>query len=427
MTTAITRDAAGDATAYQRYVRENENWNFCVNMLDLTFYSFAWSFVFGTTVLPLYASYLTDSAILIGLVPTIQMIAPVLPQLLLARQAEQLSRKKPLIQKISVMERLPYLFVFLGILLWPEAPSWAAYAVLAISLMLATGAGGLAGPAWTAMLAKVVPVERRGLMFGLSRAFGGLLGVGGAAISRYVLEQYAYPLSFGICFLMAFVFQVASWICLSLNREPAREPTKAPVAPRDYWRNLPNILRDHPNFTRYLVARWLIVLGGMGTSFYVVYARQEFGVPAGFAASLTMVALISQTASTPLLGWVADRRGHKWILELCTTVSILSVVLVLAAPSALWMYAVFAFMNIATAGTFVSSLGIIMEFCGEDDVPTFSALAGTLTAVPIFLAPVLGGWLVETAGYATLFAVALIFGVAGWIAMRWLVREPRYE
>jgi len=416
-----------DANQYDAYVERNKSWNFAVNLLDLTFYNLGVSFVFGATVLSLYASYLTSSAVLIGLIPAIQSVGYFLPQLLLAQRSERLSRKKPMIQKISVVERVPYLFVALLAILWPQAPAWLAYGMLALSLTLATGAGGLAGPAWQAMLAKVVPVDRRGRMFGISNALGGLLGIGGAAISRQVLAKYPYPISFGICFGFCFVAQVLSWICLSLNREPHRPPTKAAVPVRTYWRKLPSVLSHNVNFSRYLIARSLIILGGMSTTFYIVYARQAFEINDAFAANLTIAALISQTVATPVLGWLGDKAGHKRVLEICTAVAAIGILLALAAPQVSWLYAVFALVNAGTAGMSVAGMGIVLEFCDTESIPTFTGLANTLTAIPILLAPVLGGWLVDVSGYQTLFIVALVLSIGGWISMRWGVREPRHE
>ena len=404
---------------YEGYVRRNETWNFAVNTLDLTFYNLATSFIFGSTVLSLYASHLTTSAMLIGVIPAIQRVGYFLPQLLMARKAEQLPRKKPFIQKISVMERMPYLFVALGILLWPDAPTSISFAILAVSLAVATGSGGLAGPAWKAMLAKVIRVERRGLYFGLSHALGGLLGIAGAAVSRHVLARYPYPTSFGACFLLCFVFQVISWAALSLNREPAREPVKGSLPARDYWRRLPGILRENPNFGGYLAARGLTILGTMGTAFYVIYASDRFHVTDAFAANLTMVALISQTACTPLLGWLADRRGNKKLSEQSTLVGACGLVLVLLAPDPLWLYAAFALVTAASSGMAVAGMSITMEFGNPEEIPTFTALASTIVAGPAFLAPVLGGWLADFAGYQALFIAALAFNVLGWSAMRW--------
>ena len=76
---------------------------------------------------------------LIGLIPALQQVGYLLPQLLSANKTERLERNKPCGVKISVVERIPYLFVTLGIFLSPNAPPWAGYVVLAVSLGIATG------------------------------------------------------------------------------------------------------------------------------------------------------------------------------------------------------------------------------------------------------------------------------------------------
>lgn len=410
---------------YEAAIQKNQGWNFWVNVMDLTFYNLALSFIYSSTVLSLYASHLTRSTVLIGLIPAIQSVGYFLPQLLSAQHSEQLWRQKPFIQKVSVMERLPYLFVALNCLLWPSAPPAISFAILAMSLALATLTGGFIGPAWNHMLSKVIPLERRGFFFGLSSATGGMLGVAGAALSRHVLASNAFPTSFGICFLLCFAAQVMSWVGLSLNREPPRQPQVAALPAREYWRRLPDVLRRDPNFCRYLVARSLIVLGGMAGALYIVYGKRAFAVDDAFAADLTMAALITQTATTPLLGMLADRRGNKLLSEVSALLGAGALVLVLLAPDSLWLYPVFMLMNGALSTTFVAGQGITMEFGGPGNLPTYVALANTLLALPMLVAPILGGWLADTIGFGNLFIVALLFSLAGWMAMRWAVRDPR--
>ncbi len=410
---------------YEEYVHKNERWNFGVNVADLTFYNLASSFIFGSTVLSLYADYLTDSAVLIGLIPAIQQVAHYLPQLLLVRKFETLPRKKPIIAKISIMERLPYLFVALVALLWPGAPNWLAYTILALSLTLAMGSGGLGAPAWQNMLAKVIRPERRGRLFGIAQTTGGLMGLAGAALTRHVLGTYAYPISFGFCFLLAFGAQVLSWISLLLNREPARETNKAEITAREYLHRLPHVLRTDRNFARYLAARALIILGTMAASFYIIYARRAFDVSDTFAADLTIVALVSQMVFSPLFGWLGDHHSHKRVTEISTLMGAAAAAAALLAQSPAWFYVVFMLASASTAGLSVSSLSIIMGFAEPDDLPTYVGLSNTLLGIPVLLAPILGGWLVDLVGFGALYWSALLVSVVGWAAMLLAVREPR--
>lgn len=425
--TDVMRQGPQQQAAAAAYIQENQRWNFVVNLLVSAFWQFATSFIYGATVLSLYASYLTDSAVLIGLIPAVQNAMFFFPQLLLARKAQTLARAKPYVVRLSLLERVPYLVVALSILLWPQAPRPVAYAILALSLIVAMGGGGLVNPAWKAMIAKVVPLRRRGLLFGLSNAVGGLLGMGGAAISRQVFARYDYPYSFGIAFLLCGILQLVSWGLMSLNREPAVEPKEPPPPAREYWRRLPRLLREDRNFGRFLIARNLMILGGMATSFYVVYARWAFNISDTFAANLTMAALLAQTVSTPLLGIFADRRGNKLLAELGSLFLVLALVLVLVVRHEVWLYAVFMLANISMAAGMISGTNISMEFGPPAEMPTYSALASTVNAVPILLAPLMAGWLVDALGYQTMFLLAVTLNLVGISYMHALVRDPRRE
>lgn len=134
---------------YEQYIARNASWNFWANLLDLTFYNLAMSFIFGATVLTLYASYLTELAVLIGLVPTVQNLGFNLPQLLLLRQAEQHPHKKTLVLRLTLFERLPYFWLGLLILWVPQMPRGLGYGLLIFSLFIWWDAGtGLEGHAF---------------------------------------------------------------------------------------------------------------------------------------------------------------------------------------------------------------------------------------------------------------------------------------
>ncbi|HNS64036.1 MAG TPA: hypothetical protein PKN11_06405, partial [Anaerolineaceae bacterium] len=68
--------------------------NFIVNVGDGSFFGFALGFTSFGTILPLFISNLTESAILIGLVPAIHNVGWQLPQLFTARWIASLRRLK---------------------------------------------------------------------------------------------------------------------------------------------------------------------------------------------------------------------------------------------------------------------------------------------------------------------------------------------
>ena len=413
-----------DDDAYRAAVRRNAGWNFWVNIGDLSFVNLAGSFVFISTILPLYVSYLTDSRVLIGLIPAVYIVASHVPQLLMAARAESLERKKPWIVKVSVFERVPWLILALGILLWPTAPAGFSYAFLVAMLLFSQGAVGVASPAWRAMLANIIHPDRKGLMFGLGSAFGGLMGAAGALLARHILDTVAFPLSFGLCFLLAFAGQAISWSFLTLNREPPRRADRARIRLGAYLKELPAVLRGDPNFARFLVSQLLVIFGSLGVTFYIVYGRETFAVSDAFAASLTMAALMSQALGTPLLGWWGDRFGHRSAIEVGALLCAAAGLVMVVAPGAGWMYAAFALLTVSDAGIKVARPALTMDLGAGGRVPTYVALTTTLLAAPALAAPIIGGWLIDLVDFRPVFIAGVVLSLLGWLLLR-TIADPR--
>ena len=57
--------------------------------------------------------------------------------------------------------------------------------------------------------------------------------------------------------------------------------------------------------------------------------------------------------------------------------------------------------------------------------PAYVGLANTLVAPFAIIAPLLGGWLADTTGYASAFSASAIGGVLAWLVLRALIRDPR--
>ena len=136
--------------------------------------------------------------------------------------------------------------------------------------------------------------------------------------------------------------------------------------------------------------------------------------------------LIGQSIANLLLGFLADRKGHKLVLEISILSNITCFILALLASSPVWFYAIFALRGINLAGNFISGLSLPFEFSEPQNRPTFIGLASTLPGVAGTIAPLLGGILAGIAGYPPLFAITTVIAIASLGMMRWLVRDPRH-
>lgn len=423
----IASPAPSAQAAAERFAAAHFRWNFIVNVLDVAFFLLALSMVSQTTIMPLLVRKLTDSTLAIGLIPAIASIGYLLPQLLIANYAEGLRRKKRFIQVISgIGERGPYLAT--GILVLTLGERAPEVVLIGFFLLLATAniSAGLGTPPWYDLIAKAIPARRRGLWAGISRGLGSLLGIGGAALAGRFLADHGFPKGFAFCFFAAAVSLAFSWSALSLNREPDSIVTKPRVGLATYFRKLPAILRRDRNYVRYLMARSVAVLGGMGTGFFMVYGADRFGIAGQMVGTLTGVLVGSQALGNLLLGALADRLGHRAILAFGAWTMAAATLSVLLAPSASWLAVTFALVGLSTAAALVSSLNIILEFCAAEDRPTYIGLTNTLLAPATALAPLMAATLTNALGYHGMFLATLGTALLGGALLLLWVREPSH-
>ncbi len=408
-------------------VERNLPWNFSVNLIDISFITLAFSIISRETITPLLISNLTDSKIAIGLVPAIYSIAYYLPQLFAANHAERLKRKLPFVMLIGgLLERVPYLFAGLAILLFAESAPIAALLCLYLVIGLGAFGNGVATPAWFSMIGKVLPVHRRGIFFGVSEGLGTLMGIIGAFFVGRVLDDMGYPLNFATLFLVAAVFMGISWIGLALNREPESPIVKEHIPFSRYFRRLPAILSNNHNFRRYLLSYSISRLSTMGVGFFIVFGNESFQLSGADVGLLTAILIGSQAAMQLLLGWLADKRGHKANLTVSGFALAGAAALALGAGDLAGLIPAFVLLGVGLASDNVSRLNIILEFAAPEDQPTFIGLTNTLLAPVVFLAPILGGWLADF-GFDALFILMAICGLVGGVLLFTWVKEPRHN
>ncbi|MBE2240284.1 MAG: MFS transporter [Caldilineaceae bacterium] len=419
----MTARAATDLTA-----PANLRWNFTVNLIDIAFITLGISLVSRDTVLPVLISTLTDSNLAIGLIAALYGMGIYLPQLFTANFTERLRYKKPFVMLVgSVGERLPYLLM--GIAVWlfaVRAPSVAL--ILVLGCLALTGfSAGAATPAWYDLIAKVIPVQRRGMWSGVSHGIGALMAIFGALLVGRILDGLAYPNNFALLFGLAFLATCISFVGLALNREPPSEIVKARVSTRHYFRQLPDLLRANANYRRFFISRTVILMGAMANGFLIIYGRERFVLDGATIGLLTAVLVASQAVMSLVWGVIGDRAGHKIVLTCAAFVLALAALTTLLAPSPGWLILSFVLLGAASSGDAVSGLNIILEFAAPADRPTYIGLTNTLLAPTIIVAPILGGWLATVAGFPTLLVIATAFAATGGMLLALWVQEPRRQ
>ena len=409
----------------EQEIEKNYKHNFIVNALDGTSFWFAYSFITPTTILPMFVSHLTNNNFFIGLIPVLSNACFLLPQLFTSNWVGRLPRKKVLPVNLGIFaERLPVMLLAPAtFILAKSSPNLALLAFFILFAWHSTGAG-LILVGWQDMIAKVIPPDRRGRFFGVTNFGGTITGVAGAAGVAWMLNRFVFPTGYGLSFMIAGIFIFISWVCLAMTREPAVPSTSEKISQLQYLRTLPAVLRNDRNFLRFLLSQCVIALSGMGIGFITVYATRRWQLPDSQAGNFTMVMLIGQAAANLIFGPLADRKGHKLILEISALLGVASYAAAVLAPSPTWFYLVFALRGAAFAGGMLSGIVIAFEFCAPEMRPTYIGLNNTIYGIVATVSPIIGSYLAGAPGYLWLFALSGLIGLVGFALMKWFVREP---
>ncbi|MBD2778888.1 MFS transporter [Iningainema tapete] len=401
-------------------------YNFTVNIADGAFFGLGYGFASSITIVPLFVSTLTNSAILIALIPAIQRLGWQLPQLLTADQVARLQRYKPTTMLMTIHQKLPFfglaLVAWLLPLLGSQTGLWLTY----ILLIWQGLGGGFSATAWQSMVAKIIPPSKLGLFYGSQSAAANLMGSCSALMAGLLLQRIPPPLNFALCFLCASVAMALSWFCMSKTREPKSDPSATIGTRREFWRNISAIIQYDRNFRKFIVARLGSQFALMAPTFYTVYAVREYGMGEESTGLITGLLMVTQTITGLLMGWIGDRSGYKCILQVGGLASAASALLATLAPTLSWFYLAFVGAGIAMVSLQNIAMVMTAEFGSDRDRPAYIGLCNTLIAPATILAPLIGGWIADKIGYEATFIVTAVSGLATALLLMG-VRNPRHQ
>jgi len=400
--------------------------NFFANILDAGFWFFGDSFVAAYTILPVFMSTLTDSPILIGMIPALEGAGWFLPQLFLAKHLESKNRRLPLVLKLGVFDRLPYLFLALGAFLILKVDQSVAIVMFLVFYGIKVFSSGLVALPWQELIATVIPVSHRGRYWGFSLVLGKLLGLFGAFIAGLMLARITYPLNYAYMFLIGFVCVVISYFFLSLNVEPEIERHTSAINISVLGR-IKAILRTDKNFATFLVNRGFVFLSFMGLAFVTVYGIERFNLPISYSAVFTGVMLSTEIVGYAIWGTVGDRDGYKRVIEASNGLLIAGFLGLLFVKSIWGLYVVFGILSFAHSGEYIADQNIAMEFGKEADRPTYIGMSKTLIGPFLLVSPIIGGGIVKLWGYQSMFLTALVISLIAFVIIKFFVEEPRFS
>ena len=315
------------------------------------------------TFLPHFAAELAGAASGGTVMRAVQSLGQFLSPLLAVSIIEHRPHAKRLGVVFGSAMRVQILLLGLVALLIPKGP--LALALVWTFVGLFGLAQGMQGVAFQVVMAKVIPLDRRGRLLGLRDLVSGVVFIGVSALGGWLLDSFGFAQGNGYTFLLAFVLTSLGLGAFASVREPAGRELREPTPFVRRVRELPALLRAEPDFRRFLSAR-LLASGARGVlPLYIVWITREHGMSGSRLAWLTVMFSIAQSASTMGWGYLGDRRGYKGVFILSSLCSLLGTFALLVI-SGLWVsYLTYALIGAGLGGFMIAGSNLVLEFGSE--------------------------------------------------------------
>lgn len=411
---------------FQIEVRRNLGRNFTVHLIHGMLGQTGFRLLNAPTFLPAYLLLLSGSDVAVGLALALQAFGMAVTPLLGASLIEHRPKVLPMGFLTGAVMRLAVLGIALaGLLLPPPQALIAIYFWLTVFGLFQ----GMQGVIFNFLMAKVIPVSKRGRLTGLRNFLAGIISAAVALIGGQIfLGDDPNVHGYSFTFVLAFVLTLCGLLSLVFMKEPA-PPTVRPRTPlMQRLTEIPALLRAEPAFTRYFLARSLATAGRMALPFYILYAGSgSLALTGANLGILTVAFTLAGTVSNLLWGHLADRHGFRLVFLLSIALWVVSTLVLLGSSGMLMMSVVFTGIGAAVQGFQHSAQNLTLEFGQRDDLPVRIAIANSTSELAGTLGPLAGGAIAAGFGYEALFLVSVAFLLAGGLMVAWLVPEPRYQ
>jgi MFS family permease len=408
--------------------------NFASLAADWVSFVTGMAFISYTSVIPSFINQLTDFAPLIGLATTIPNGIWLLPQLIAANYVGGKERKKPWVITLALIARPAYLILGISTLIIGNRSPWLLLVVFFVAETIFSSLDGLGTVAWFDILARSIPSKKRGRFYGTAQALSGLFSVAAGAIVARALGPGGppFPQNYGLVFLSGYGLMMISLFAFTFLKEPIDDARREREPWRVYLPRMMQLLRGHQQFRMINSIRLLSALGGLAIPFYVIHALDVLGLGSESIGLFVSAQVLGGLIASLAMGYLNERSGSKIVTQLTAALGMITPMLALGihyfppqGAIAAYAYAlVFVLIGANYAGYMQGFMNFVLEIAPPGEMPAYIGLYNTLGGTVIFVAPLLGGLLLESTSYPILFAAAILGTVAGF-ALSLKLQEPR--
>lgn len=168
-----------------------------------------------------------------------------------------------------------------------------------------------------------------------------------------------------------------------------------------------------------------IILSGSMFGVALPTIRDEFAIPADVAAWLAIAFSLPFMGLMPLYGRLGDELGRARLLILGVVIFVAGSVLTANANSLIWIFVGRVIQGAGSAGVTPLSLAIIAQRYSVQERGKALGTWNSIAPGTSIFAPSIGGFLVDSLGWRSIFIPAILVGIVAALVVRWQIPTLR--
>ncbi len=410
--------------AYEKFVWDNLKRNYLGNYLHGMLGMTGFRLVNAPTFLPAYLHMISGSSSVVGLGLALQTIGGVLTPIFGATHIEHRPKVMPLAMWAGGAGRL----AILGMGLAGWFLKGHALVIGLIAMMFTFGVFmGIQRVIFSFLMAKVIPMNRRGRLQAWRNVSGGLIAAGMAYLAgKYLIEPDLFGHGYGLTFIAAFVLTSLGISAVAiLLREPEPPVLRQKSRLRDRVTDFPALLRSDPDYARFLIVQMLATSSRIATPFYIIYVGQRTQLSGSQIGLLTVAFLLADTLSNLVWGYMGDKAGYRRVALIAFILWIGATAVLMTLHAMPFIFLAFAGLGAGGSAYMMAANTMVLEFGSREEMPMRLALSATAENIAAAASPLVGGVLADMLGFQMVFGLSIGFLAAAFILMLIAVKDPR--
>lgn len=321
------------------------------------------------------------------------------------------------------------LFLLALIPLFQMSPVGAIIAITSLNGLRAF-MSNFANPAWTSMVADLVPNFMRGRYFSTRNLLMGICTLVFTVLAGWIItngnQWTSNPLlGFQLAFFLAFAAGMGSMYYFSRIDESS-------IGTKAVAKHVPGQLRralaESPGYMGFVVSAivWNFALQ-IAAPFFNVYLVTGLGADSATVGLVTSISSVTAVGGQLLFGKWMDRKGAVW-LSIVTAIPICILPMMWATYTAPWQVGINnAFGGFLWAGYNLANFNLLLQLTPNEGRARAVALYQTGVFAAAVAGPLLGGWIADNINFQTTF---ILSGVGRFIATGlfvWLTAWPLHK